>query len=290
MQRYDWDDIRVILAILDQGSLSAAGRALGVNHATVLRRLDGFEERLGVTLFRRHARGLSPVPGRERIFAAMHDMEAGALAVGRGIEAARSPLAGVVRITSTDTFCLSVLPRLLAGLQQQVEGLRIELCAANAHADLARLEADIAVRPAQHSPAGMVADQAGDLGMGVYAAPGGSNAWLGLSGRLQEVSSFASFFSGVQDRDFAAWADSFPVLREMAAQGQGRALLPCVLGDAENRLVRLADPEGLPRPAIWVVALPDMADVPRIQVVRRMLTEALWQDRSELNGSSAGLN
>ena len=76
MQRMDWDDVRFVLAVAREGSLAGAARALGVNHATVLRRVGGFEDRLGVTIFERTARGYRVAPRRARVLAAMREMEA----------------------------------------------------------------------------------------------------------------------------------------------------------------------------------------------------------------------
>ncbi|MEJ2029914.1 MAG: LysR family transcriptional regulator, partial [Maritimibacter sp.] len=71
----DWDDIRFVLAVAREGTLSGAARLLGVNHATVLRRVNGFENRLGVTVFDRTARGYRLAPHRENLLNAMQDME-----------------------------------------------------------------------------------------------------------------------------------------------------------------------------------------------------------------------
>ena len=49
----NWDDMRIFLALSREGSVSGAGRVLGVKHTTVSRRISAFEEQLGTRLFDR---------------------------------------------------------------------------------------------------------------------------------------------------------------------------------------------------------------------------------------------
>lgn len=275
MNRFDWDDVRVMRAVAEAGSLSGAARALGVNHATVLRRVSSFEQATGVTVFDRTARGYRVAPRRGRIIAAMQAMEEAALGVARALDAARAPLAGTVRVTSTDTLCLTVLAPIVARLMSAAEGLTIELNAQNQPADLGRLDADIAVRPALELPAGLVGARAGRLRFSVYAAPGGEAGWLGFGGTLHRSAPSAWLDRNVGKAEIAGRADSFPVLREMAAAGQGRAILPCVLGDGDRRLVRIDDILPQMHVDVWVASHADLAQVPRIRAVRDMLLRAL---------------
>jgi len=288
MQGMDWDDIRYVLAVAREGSLSAAARSLGVNHATVLRRVTGFEERLGVMIFERSARGYRIAPHRSRVLAAMRAMEEAALGVERALTAARAPLAGVVRVTSTDSICQTILPPIIARLQAGAEGLRIELSAQNQHADLARMDADIAVRPAEQLPEELVGEVAARMGFGVYAAPGGEAMWLGLSGPIARVRAATWMAETIPRAQISGWSDSFLVLREMAAAGQGRAVLPCVVGDGDARLVRLRGAMPEMSVDLWVASHADMVDVPRIRVVREMLLAALRQESARWLGLASG--
>ncbi|GGD32183.1 LysR family transcriptional regulator [Sinisalibacter lacisalsi] len=284
----DWDDIQFVLAVAREGSLSGAARVLGVNHATVLRRVTGFEQKLGLAIFERTARGYRLAPHRARVLAAMQAMEEAALGVGRALTVARAPLAGLVRVTSTDSICQAILPPIIARLQAEAEGLRIELSAQNQHADLARMDADIAVRPAEALPDELVGEVAGRLGFGVYAAPGGEAGWLGLSGPIARVRAARWMAETIPQANIAGWSDSFLVLREMAAAGQGRAVLPCVIGDGDPRLARLAGAMPEMNVDLWVASHADMVDVPRIRLVREMLLAALRQDSPRWLGQING--
>lgn len=287
MQKANWDDLRFVLAVAENGSVAAAARTLGVNHATVLRRIAAFEDRHGGEIFERTVRGYAVPPDRARLIEAAREVEAAMLAVDRLIEGVQAPLTGVVRVTSTDTFCGTLLPPILAAIAREAEGLRLELQCSNVHLDLARLQSDVTVRPAEVLPDELKGIHAADLGFAVYAAPGGADRWL-MPGRALARSKPAQWLvENVPHSAMAGGADSFALMRELAAEGMGRAILPAMLGERDARLERL---DGLvPRMSvpIWVATHADLAGAPRIAVVRDRLAEALMQS-ADLTRGPAG--
>ncbi len=286
MHRDNWDDLRFVLAVAETGSVSAAARELGVNHATVLRRVAAFEERHGILVFERTPTGYAVPRERQRIVEAARAAEAAHMAVMRLISGARAPLTGAVRITSTDTFCQSVLPRAVARLRADAPELRVDILSSNAHADLARVEAEIAIRPTTDLPENLAGEVAADLGFAVYAPAEDpqTSSWLGLSGALARSKAADWLKDVIVTHDLAGVADSFVTLREMVAGGLGRSVLPCVLGDGDARLVRLPDamPELLV--PVWVASHVDLADAPRIAAVRGRLAQALRADAARIRG------
>lgn len=285
----DWDDLRFVLAVAEAGSLSAAARQLGVNHATVLRRIDGFEARAGLALFDRTPRGYRVAAQRKRVIEKMKQVESAVLATERAIVAAQSPLAGVVRVTSTDSLCVGILPGIVSALESEIEGLIIDLSSQNLHVDLARLDADVAVRPARDLPDDLVGTQAGRMGFGIYTAAGqGPDRWLGFTNALARTWLSEVFDAAAGEDKVVARSDSFLVLREMAAGARGRAILPCLLGDPDPRLQRLDDPGSLPDTPVWVASHADFAQVPRVRTIRALLTAALAAQGDILAGRVSG--
>jgi DNA-binding transcriptional LysR family regulator len=286
MHKSNWDDLRFVLAVAETGSVSAAARSLGVNHATVLRRIAAFEALHGTAVFERTARGYVVPPDRLRVIEAAREVENAVRAVDRLVHGARAPLRGVVRVTSTDTFCHVVLPPVLARLRDEEADLRLDLLSSNAHADLSRLHADIAVRPAEKLPDDLVGKVAARLGFAAYAARPAPDLWLGMSGALARSHPAQWLADTVVPELLAGSADSFLTLREMAAAGLGRAVLPCVLGDADVRLDRLPDAMPAMSVDIWVASHVDLADVPRIRAVRDRLVRALARQSDRLVGTA----
>ena len=88
----------------------------------------------------------------------------------------------------------------------------------------------------------------------------------------------------VKPSKIAGSADSFLTLRELAAAGIGQVILPSFLGNSDDRLVRRNNILPDLRVNIWVASHADLADVPRIRGVRRMLSEALSNDAERLAG------
>ncbi|MDF0603769.1 LysR family transcriptional regulator [Psychromarinibacter sp. C21-152] len=275
MHRENWDDLRFVLAVAENGSVASAARALGVNHATVLRRIGAFEDRHGGELFERTVRGYSVPPERMRLIEAARAVEAAVLAVDRLLEGAQAPLTGVVRITSTDSLCATVLPPALAEIAAEASGLRLELQCSNSHLDLGRMQSDITVRPTPSLDDDLTGLRAGALDFAVYVAPRSDGRWL-APGRAQAKAQPAVWIAEhVPPSQIAGTADSFVSLREMAAAGMGWAFLPTILGEPDPRLDRLegvAPPMSVP---LWVATHADLADAPRVAVVRDRLAAAL---------------
>ncbi|MGZ9812374.1 LysR family transcriptional regulator [Pseudoroseicyclus sp. H15] len=282
----NWNDLRYVLAVAETGSVTAAARRMGVNHATVLRRVNAFEAALGTLIFRREAAGYAVLPEqlhvieRAREAAQAFDAVARAARGGEGGE-------GVVplRVTSTDSFCQGVLPEILAELSR--EGMAIDLFAANHHVDLGRLAADLTVRPAMRLPDDLFGVQAGTLGFAAYAAPGGADCWLGLRGALARAVPAAWLEEQTGGAPVRGGADSFLVLARMAAAGMGSAILPCIVGDAAPELRRLPHDLSQVSVPIWVASHADLAEAPRLETVKSRLVRALKSRGAELSGWAA---
>lgn len=285
--REDWDDFRYVLAVADCGSVSGAARRLGVNHATVLRRIAAFEAGAGAEIFDKTAKGYSVAPDRRRIIDAMREVDAAVQAVGRMITGARVPLTGEVRVTTTDTMATRVLPEIVAGLRQTVPGLRIEVVASNSPVDLGRGQADITIRPAATLPPELQGISPAALGFGAYGLRNGRrDRWLGLAGRLSLSVAGQWQSRNVPSDRLGPSADSFLILAELARLGEGIAILPHVIAAQIPDLEPLPDLMPQMSVPIWVACHSDLATVPRISRVRALLADALAQRAAALLGPS----
>jgi len=186
MHNQNWDDLRFVLAVAEEGSVSAAARRLRVNHATVLRRVAAFEDRIGLQLFERTSSGYVVPPDHRRVIDAAREAAAAINAVDRVAQGVEMRLTGTLCLTSTDTFCQTVLPPICRELTAEGEALCVEMSCTNAHLDLARMEADITVRPTMRLPDGLIGERAGALGLAAYGpASAPTRDWLGLRGPLE---------------------------------------------------------------------------------------------------------
>lgn len=275
MNKSNWDDIRYVLAVAETGSLNAAASLLGVTHATVLRRVSIFEERHGQAIFQKLPTGYRLLPDAEPILAAAREVRDAVLSVDRAFLGVDPSLTGRVRIASTDSLCVTLLPPIVSKITSRHPGLKIVLMSANARHDFLRLSADIAVRPSMVLEDEMTGVKAGSFDFAAYAKEGCQDVWLGLEGAIQNVQIWKWMQETFSPDRFGASADSFLVLRELAAAGVGRCILPDFLGDADMRLTR--QPGAIPtfRTPIWVATLKELASNTRFRVVREMLREEL---------------
>lgn len=284
MHKRNWDDLRYVLAVADLGSVSRAARHLGVNHATVLRRVAEFESSHGTQIFEKTTRGYQVLADKRDVIASAREAQAAILAVEEMIEGRPARLQGKTRVTSTDTLCQSVLPEIVTGLQARSGDLVIELLCTNAHVDLARLNIDVTVRPAPELSPDLVGVKAAELGFGVYSGVAKPEGWLELTGPLARSVAATWMAQAIDPATIRGSSDSFMILREMVAIGQSQTLLPCVLGDADARLRRhdgILPEMSVP---VWVASHADVARAPRVRSVVSALAEALDARRGALLG------
>jgi len=152
--RFDWALVKSFLAVLDAGSLMGAARQLGAQQPTLSRHVAELEAQLGVPLFERTGRGVTPTAAALAIAEAARRMDDGAAALGRALVKSRDAPGGAVRITTSMVAGCWLLPPIVAQLQAAEPGIAVELVTSNQLTNLLRREADIAVRmvrPEQHS-------------------------------------------------------------------------------------------------------------------------------------------
>lgn len=165
----DWENQRAFLAVLREGSLSAAARALQVAQPTIRRRLEALEANLGVVLFTRSPSGLAPTETARELGGHVEAMAAAADAFARAASADSHAATGTVRITCSEVIGAEMLPTALTELRALHPGLVIELSPSNRSEDLLRHEADIAVRMVRPAQTALVAQRVGVVRLGFFA-------------------------------------------------------------------------------------------------------------------------
>lgn len=287
-------DIQFIAAIAEAGSLSAAAKRLAVNHATVFRRLNAFEARLGAKLFERSAGRYVPTVAGEEL-----------ARVGAGIEeaATRSLLrvagrdlrpAGLVRLTTTESIASGLLAPLAASCHELHPGIQIQVVADNSLYDLAKRDADIAIRPTRKPPQHLIGKKIGLLAMCVY----GSSRYL-QHHRAKDLSAheWIAFDDARSHSPSLEWLASIKPLDQIAYRtnshigvahaclaGAGLAVLPCFVGDRQPALRRVDGPIDACANDLWIFTHPDLRETVRIKTVFRALQQELEKAASLLAG------
>jgi DNA-binding transcriptional LysR family regulator len=167
---WQWDDVRFFLALARAGSLSGAARALGVGHVTVGRRIMLLEKRLGVTLLNRTPDGFATTSAGQAILRECVAMESAAMDLERIVAGRDSLIAGSVRVTTTEALAYQLVVPAIAALHETHPELRVDLITGVRSLDIARREADLAVRFAQPSASDLVCRKLGEVGFSLYAS------------------------------------------------------------------------------------------------------------------------
>ncbi|AUH50279.1 LysR family transcriptional regulator [Chromobacterium sp. ATCC 53434] len=167
----DWQLYRSFLAVLREGSLSAAARALGLAQPTLGRHVDALEAALGVSLFTRWQGGLLPTDSARELSRYAEAMASNAAALERMASGLGNAPGGVVRVTASEVVGVEALPAILAELRLNHPGIEVELVLSNRTQDLLQREADIAVRMVRPQQAQLIARSIGNIDIGLHATP-----------------------------------------------------------------------------------------------------------------------
>ncbi len=141
-----WEDLQLFLAIAETGSLSAAAKVVALGQPTVSRRLAALEYRVGTALFRRSVSGVSLTVAGERLVPAAKKMAEFAGEANRAVGASDGRPRGLVRVTASPSVCFEFLAPFAGMLAGKQPGLQLEVLSAMQYLDLARGEADLAIR------------------------------------------------------------------------------------------------------------------------------------------------
>ncbi|WP_116135349.1 LysR family transcriptional regulator [Trinickia diaoshuihuensis] len=171
-ENLSWELYRTFLAVLTEGSLSGAARALGITQPTAGRHIMALEAAFGLTLFTRSQSGLLPTQEALALRGYAAALRSTAAALERAAASHGPGVTGVVRVSASDVIGVEVLPPIIAGLRRAHPGLVVELVTTNRVQDVLQREVDIAVRMAQPSQDALVARRIGDVELGLYAQAG----------------------------------------------------------------------------------------------------------------------
>ncbi|MEO0576179.1 MAG: LysR family transcriptional regulator [Pseudomonadota bacterium] len=167
---FDWNQARGFLVTAEEGSLSAAARALGLTQPTLGRQVAALEDALGVVLFDRAGRSMTLSPSGLELLDHMRAMADAANRVSLSASGQSQVIAGKVSITATGVMATHHLPKMLGALKQKAPEISVEIIESNEQSDLTRREADIAIRHARPEQPDLIAKLIGETSARLYAS------------------------------------------------------------------------------------------------------------------------
>jgi DNA-binding transcriptional LysR family regulator len=296
MAQPDWADFNLVLALARGGSVAGAARILGVDNSTVSRRLAAMEKALGACLVLRGGREFAFTSEGKAALAAAESIETIIADATTSIRSAKTEIEGVVRVSVVPSLLRTLMP--LAPLAtERFPGLSIELNAVQRIVDLAKGEADIALRMAQPREIDLVARRAFEMGLGVYASKSYADR-CGLPARPEDLCQhrLIQYSQNMLHLPWFGWieayadkaapatrADSTEMATGLIAAGNGIGVLTCYAGDASPDLVRVF-PEPVGTAIGWIVYHEAARNSARVRAVVDLLAEFLDTLRGELSG------
>lgn len=293
MKVFEWDDLRIFLAILRGRSINAAAKLLGSSRSTVSRRLQAMEDQLDIKLFVRNPQGFLLTEVGEAMVARAERIESEILSMEREVFGRDAGLAGPIRISMFPHVAQTLIMPHIAEFSALYPDVEIELEASFEKADLTRRNADIAIRFQQEPDDHLVGHRLPDFARAIYATqaysdnhiftgPDTNAEWVGWAGK-ENVTLWNS------DTPFSHCPIRHVVMEPMAHLqavkcGMGFSDLLCFVADQEKDLVRIPEQGPLRTNPAWILTHPDLVSTERVRVCVRFLHEALGKHEAAFRG------
>ena len=287
--KFDWNKARAFLVTAEEGSLSAAARALDMAQPTLGRQVTGLEQELGIVLFERVGRGLQLTPGGAELLDHVRVMGDAAGRVSMNALGQSQALEGKICISASETYAAVLLPPIIAKLRILEPDIHVEIVVANHASDLRRREADIAIRNFRPTEPDLIAKKVGDADAVLYATADYIER-IGNPTMPQELkhAHFVNLDHGgmfikglnmlgldLNEENFPLLTESYIVMWELVRQGAAIGILDAYIGDADPVVQRvLPNLEPLIFP-IWLVSHRELNTSRRIRRVFDFLAEEL---------------
>ena len=293
---FDWNQVRAFLATVEEGSLSAAARALGQTQPTLRRQVASLEEELGVVLFERVGRSMNLTPSGVELLDHVRAMRDAANRISLAASGQSQSIAGKVSITASDVFSVYILPPVLKHLQELAPDLVIDVVATNDIRNLQLREADIAIRHVRPEQPDLVARLLHEARGHFYASTSyleehgrptspqdlAKHAFVSFGDTDRMVSYMQALGLPITKRNFRLGSENGIVAWELTRQGFGIAPMMEDVGrmtkDVERILPEM-DPIVFP---VWLTAHRELHSSRRIRLVFDTLASDLSRRLGDL--------
>jgi DNA-binding transcriptional LysR family regulator len=288
--QFDWNLARAFLVTAEEGSLSAAARALGLTQPTLSRQVAGLEEELGIALFERVGRGLELTPSGAELLEQVRAMGDAAGNLKLTAAGQSNAIEGNICISATDLVTILAMPILVQKLRRLYPDITVELIASNTISDLKRREVDIAIRGMQPTEPDLIARKIGDITAHLYASeqyieqigfPQSPNDLIDADFICDKPEVVMNILAGcgikLTQRNFPVTSESVITQWELIKRGLGIALLPDQLAGTEPRFHKvLPDLQPFKGP-LWLVVHKELRTSRRVRVVFDFLVDELLE-------------
>ena len=289
----NWDDLKYFLSVCRYGSIRSAAKALGVNHATVSRRINNFELALGERLFERTQQGYLLTATAEELYEEASHLEERLSTVARKVAGKDKSLCGDIRVTLPDLLAHQLLMDDFAVFCQEYPDVHLEIIDSTRAFNLANREADVAFRLCDEPPEYLIGRKLANIHRSVYMSkkllhkldePGWleKQNWLGWTDKQRRpIGRFAKEYPRFESKHKII---SAMIQSQACKNGMGVSILPCFVGDKDPELVRVPPYISEPKYDLWILSHPDLRKNLKIQTFVRFMTERVMKKRNLIEG------
>ncbi|EQB31439.1 LysR family transcriptional regulator [Sphingobium ummariense] len=286
---FDWDDLRVFLAVARARKLAPAARTLAMDATTIARRLGRLERALGTELFEIGAGERTLTARGQMLLRHAEAAESAALSAVEDVSGQERLLAGQVRLSVAEGFGTWALAPGLAAFNRRHPGIRLDLITASGFLNPSKREADMAVMLARPQRGRLAVRRMGDYRLHLYAAPS-YLAQAGTPGRTSDLKEhvligYVPEFIFSPELDYldeveagleaSLRSTSINVQHRMIAEGAGIGVLPDFIARHDPRLVPVMPERVEITRSFWLVTHGDLKKLARIAAVGQWLQERI---------------
>ncbi|MDL2402524.1 LysR family transcriptional regulator [Rhizobium mayense] len=291
-----WDDFRIVRAISEAGNLAAAAAALGLNTSTMSRRLTQVESDLGTRLFERRRTGYRATASGAEVIALAERVELDIVSVAHRISGEAREYAGHLKIASNDSFSIHLLTPVIADFRKLYPAITLELLIGNTSLNLARGEADIALRATDTPPENLFGKRIATIGWAPYGCKENwhnsclaperlyEQTWVAYGSELSSLTASKLIETRVAPDKVVCRVDSIEAAAAAIAANIGLGYLPCISGDTQPRLTRVGPVEASISSGLWLLTHPDLRRLQRISAFMTFCASQLAKRRASIEG------
>lgn len=298
----NWDDLKILMATAEGGGPLAAAQLLGVNQSTITRRIQQLEAALGTPLFERYRSGYGLTQSGQAVLEMARRIESDVTNVARQLAEQQKNPQGDLRVTTNDSILMHLLTCHVATFIKRFPEIRVHVILSNDSLNLAKQDADVAIRATSAAPENLVGKRVARIGWSLYGRKEDFDAkqahddtlfsernWVTFGNELTNLQASRVVAARVAPNRITYVVNSVEGLAEAIEAGLGIGYLPCMVASARPSLCRLGPVEPALGSDLWLLTHPAVRRSPKVRAFADVVVSELAKQRLLIEGGeSAG--
>lgn len=291
----NWDDIRIFLAVVRKGSLTAAGIDVCMSASSVGRHIDELEHRLGAALFLRSQAGYAISDIGLEILADAERAESSVIDIIRKASSSTERLIGTVRVALPENFATHLILPKISQFIEKYPAISLEFVTNVRLANLTRREADIALRLIRPEIGSLVVSRIAQMATALYASSeylaqnpfdparrGKGYCVVGWDEMFEQLKASTWLNERLPQAKITIRTTTLQSQLAACIGGAGLSVLPCFMADLASNLICVMPPQEVFTQNIWLTMHHDLSKLLRVRAVANFLQETMQHNYNRL--------